>query len=379
MIKIWLGPRESDVLTMDKYFDKSITFYGNGGPDNYAYCTKQRRNLYYDENYFKFVFYNLDELIALDPECVIHAYSGGHAHGIIEMKPEYAKHFKYINDPLMLDWFNNKTYSRVWMANSVDVPQYDLLSKSECTYYALAEKFPGFDEFILQINHSSGGKGTWKMNKANEAKLFTEIPSNEPLLVSPYYADTISANCHMIVGAETSILFPTSVQIINVQNDKMIYSGGDFVYGKALDEQMGDKLYEFKSKMADILSKTGYRGVCGVDYLIYGDQILLIEINPRYQGSTFIINHELTNCGYPSVTELTVGAFDNPTLLADWKDRIEKIEIKNEGHVISLSPDATLAEAHKLLNAVKDERQVFLDGFLDAKEFESSPYLFKYF
>ena len=379
MIKIWLGPRESDILTMGKYFDKSITFYGSDGQDNYSYCTEHRRNLYYDDNYYKFVFDSFDKLLAMDSECAVHFYSGGHANRLKEMRPEYAQHFKYINDPMLLDWFNNKTYSRTWMENSVDVPRYKLLSKSECAYGALSEKFYGFDEFILQLNHSSGGKGTWKLNKQNEIKLFDEIPGNEPLLVSPYYADTISANCHIIVGENESILFPTSVQIINVQNDKMIYSGGDYTYGRSVDEQMGDKLYDFKSKMAGMLSKTGYRGVCGIDFLVYGEKILLIEINPRYQGSTFVLNHELTNCGYPSITELTTWAFDNPEFLAEWKDRIEKIKIKNEGHVISLSPDATLEDAYRLFDDVKDKHNVFLDGFLNAKEFESSPYLFKYF
>lgn len=379
MTRIWIGPRESDILTLNGYFDKSITFYGSNGPDNYAYCSEYRLNNYYDDKYYNFIFDSLGELTDKDSDCVVHTYSGSQAHKVSAMRPELGHYFKYINEAGILEWFNNKTYSRVWMENSVGVPRYALLSKPECTYGSLSSKYPGFDEFILQLNHSSGGKGTWKMNCENEDKLFGEIPDDEPLLVSPYYSPSISANCHMVIGERVNVLFPTSAQIIKVQNDKMIYSGGDFAYGKKVDAMMGEKLYKFKAKTAEMMSKTGYRGVCGIDFLVCGEQIYLIEINPRYQGSTFVVNNALTKRGYPHMTELTVAAFENTGLLEEWKDKLESIEIEREGHVISLSPDTTLEAAYKLLEDVRDSHEVFLDGFLDAVSFESSPYLFKYF
>ena len=379
MTKIWLGPRESDILTAGNYFDKSITFYGNNGPDNYAYCNEYRSNNHYDEDYFNFIFDSLDELLAQDPDCVVHSYSGGNTHKMIEMRPDYEPYFKYINPESMLEWFGNKTYSRVWMSNSVDVPRYAVLSKPQCTYEALSKRFPGYDEFILQLNHSSGGKGTWKLNLENETKLFEEIPGTVPFLVSPYYSNSISANCHIVVGENESVLLPTSAQLITVQDDKMIYSGGDFAYGKRIDEMMGETLYEFKSIMAEVMAEAGYRGVCGVDFLVWEGTILLIEINARYQGSTFVLNHELTKRGYPNITELTVAAFENTGLLEEWKDRVEKVEVEREGHVVSLSPDTTIDSAYELLETVRGKHEIFLDGFLDATDFDTHPYLFKYF
>ena len=379
-MRVWLGQRESDIQTTNNYYDRSITFYGSNTGGNSAYCSDYRMNAYYDDSYYDFVISKLDELIAEHPDLEAHFYSGGASFVMLEKRPDLQKYFKYVNDQMLLDWFNNKTYTRVWLQNSVLTPQYLLLSKSQCTFKNLSARFPGFDEFILQLNHSSGGKGTWKMNSENEDKLHLEIPTNEPLLVSPYYADTISANCHMVIGETESILFPTSVQFINVRNDKMIYSGGDFATGREVDAEHWDKLYSFKSTIAKLMSDAGFRGVCGLDYLIYGDEVMLIEINPRYQGSTFILNHALVENGCPHVSAFTVAAFDgNDAFLTEWKSRVEHIDIDLQGHVVTLSPDFTLDEARQILNTMEEKQHVFLDGFLEAKSFESSPYLFKYF
>ncbi len=53
----------------------------------------------------------------------------------------------------------------------------------------------------------------------------------------------------------------------------------------------------------------GYRGVGGIDYLVYNDEVYFVEINPRFQASTLLLNIALNEVGLPCMQELQLDAF----------------------------------------------------------------------
>lgn len=45
----------------------------------------------------------------------------------------------------------------------------------------------------------------------------------------------------------------------------------------------------------------GYRGVCGIDFVIDDSNVSILEVNPRFLGSSFIINTTLADENLPSL------------------------------------------------------------------------------
>lgn len=55
----------------------------------------------------------------------------------------------------------------------------------------------------------------------------------------------------------------------------------------------------------------GYRGVCGIDYMLTQNKLLFLEVNARFQSSTFLLNRLLLKEQLPSVHELNIMAFEH--------------------------------------------------------------------
>ena len=53
----------------------------------------------------------------------------------------------------------------------------------------------------------------------------------------------------------------------------------------------------------------GYKGILGIDYLIEGDRIYFLEINPRFQESTPLINLELASVHNLTLQYILLGIF----------------------------------------------------------------------
>ena len=53
-IKIWVGKRESDILTY-QYFDVSITFWGSNTNNNHSFCSSNRVKANYNKKFSVFV------------------------------------------------------------------------------------------------------------------------------------------------------------------------------------------------------------------------------------------------------------------------------------------------------------------------------------
>ena len=100
-----------------------------------------------------------------------------------------------------------------------------------------------------------------------------------------------------------------------------MYVGGDFIYGNSLSK---DILLKTKSYTEHILNKVkemGYRGIIGIDYILTkDDEVLFMEINPRFQASSFLINMELEKLKLPCLAELNYKALNGIVIEEDFSN-----------------------------------------------------------
>ena len=72
---------------------------------------------------------------------------------------------------------------------------------------------------------------------------------------------------------------------------------------------MDSKLREYAFTIGKLLQEKGYRGVLGIDSIIYDNEVYFMEINPRFQNSSTILNKALQENGLPSLQELHYNCF----------------------------------------------------------------------
>lgn len=364
--KIWVGKRESDILTYN-YFDASITFWGSNKNNNYSFCTVERIKDNYGNEFSQFVLKILLQYISRNSDVIIHFYNNMFAYKLIQLEPAIKKYVANINPKRIMDIVRHKTLSRVWLQNAIDVPQFTYLSKQECNYNVLLNAFPGHNKFVIQKSISGGGNGTYLVSKNNWENIFNVLDNNDVYLISPYYDNNISVSCHMIIDAYNVIVFPVSEQLLRYEENNISYCGNRYIYN-GLSEDVKKAALVVGNRLKEI----EYRGICGLDFICTNDKIMLIEINPRYQGSSYLINAELNRMHMPSLFELNNTSFKS-YIDQQICDQIQKMNIQYESHTCVYNKKFKNSSIEFPSNVT-----LFLDGVDGAKKYQDNVYLYRY-
>lgn len=376
-IRVWIGRYESDVLTYKPhYFDFSITYYGTNQNNNFAFSDIVRDQAVYNNKFVEFVNESLikirNKIIHKDISLELFFYSNGIKRNLLDKYPQYKNACKNCNSNKIIDWLNNKTYTRLWLDNTVSVPKYALLSKFECSYKKIHSFFPEYDEYIIQKNYSAGGHGTFKLNKYNEKTVLDKITFYEPYLVSPFYKKSISMCCHVIISKDDILIFPLALQKLSEANNRLSYEGTDYSFSMELSKEIKSKCLDFINKISILLLQNGYRGICGYDFLLIDKTPYFIEINPRFMGSSYLINYALCKNNLPSLFELNSMAFDNSKKLVKYKKAISEMRIN---YITRTIINFSCVESINLPN----HRHMFLDGLSENTILTQDVYLYRYF
>ena len=368
-IKIWVGKRESDILTY-QYFDVSITFWGSNTNNNHSFCSSNRVKANYNKKFTEFVKDLLIKYISLDKNTEIHFYNNEFAYKLMNLEPLLEKYIVNINSKRILDITHHKTLSRVWLQNTIDVPDFACLSKSECHYQQLIRKYPSYDKFIIQKNMSGGGEGTYLIDNHNCEIILSNLAANDIYLISPYYENNISLSCHLLIDNKKVTVFPISQQLLNYDNNKIAYCGNKYL------DNNNELAIQVKNKAINVgkrLMEINYRGICGLDFIFIQNNILLIEINPRYQGSSYLLNAVLNVYNLPSLFELNSICFSANYINNDITSQIDKMSVSFESYTSIYK----LGGCNDIKNLPKNVL-LFLDGLSNANKFEDGVYLYRY-
>lgn len=306
---IAVGPREQDFTYTGDFFSGSITLYGNGNGSNSSYCSSRHKRInhnVYNDDQTNFINNELMNKIQEDNNVRFMSYDPNQAFNCCQ---EIIDHTVCLNEKVLMDKLNDKITFRAWAKTLCEIQVSKVILGNQCTYENLRDMFYDYDSFVIQSEHGSGGEGTFILNSANQKTIAPKINSNDKYLVSGYEKNNIPINIHAIIYKNDILIFPISVQIMQLNGDKLLYHGADFIAAQSIDLEIQHIFKNYMFKICRQLQYEGYRGVTGVDAMIVGNNVRILEMNNRFQGSTVLLNKALYNVGLPSMYELNYESF----------------------------------------------------------------------
>jgi len=315
---IWIGNRESEIMYSNLFY-KSITMYG----------TNKNGNISFDNNSSKAITNFLLDAINLELEqgpIKLFFYSNNIAERVISKAPHLKEYTINKYDSEFIKTIENKTYANLWASNIMPIINFTELFGNECNYEQISQKFNDNDKFIIQENHSSGGTGTYLLTKENAAKISQNLSKHKCYKISPYYEKSFSINMHIIITDDYVSVLPPSIQIIENINDRLLYKGADFIAYKKIPYEQQQNILKYAKKIGEALKHTGYIGICGLDLLISENNIYFMEINPRFQASSILINRALKDNNLPDLQTILYKIFTS-SFSTETLKKIENIKI----------------------------------------------------
>lgn len=310
----WIGIRESEIVNTDQLFDGSITIFGNNVGNNYSFEREHHIRIDYNKDNRElsdFINKTAGKILQEFPDCNFLLYYPMEA---IEYDSSIYEHIICLNPTAITDLLENKIYTKLWLSRLIPVIPFSTMIGAELSYSNLCAAFTDESGFVIQGSFSCGGSDTWLVsNEEDMKKVLSDIALHDVYTVTPYKKESISVNIHLVIYENQILLFPASVQIISERKNHLCYSGADFVIVDQLPQEITDKIQSYGELIGKCLQAAGYRGICGIDFLTTRNEVFLMEVNARFQSSSFLINSALKRMSLPSLQELHIDAFYNNT------------------------------------------------------------------
>lgn len=306
----WVGVKESEIQTCKHLFEGSVTFIGSGKDGNISFSSSNNYIINYNEDSLEldnFMKKTLHAIIKKIPNVSFFCYTTSYIYSLEDS--EINKHIICGNNRETLQLLRNKMNSRMWLNRYVPVLPTVILSGGECQYKNLCSLFPTENDFTIQGCTGAGGVDTYIMSSDNEENIKSRLFRNHIYLISPYKSKSYSTNIHVLFTEDNYYITPGSIQIVEYQNGRMIYRGSDFVEYQKIPQEILNKIFENTKIIAEKIQFMQYKGLLGIDYLISESEVYFLEINPRFQSSTSMLNLALNEKGFPSIQELLIDIF----------------------------------------------------------------------
>lgn len=286
----WIGIRESEIDNTHDLFSGSITIFGTGEKANSSFERAHNVRFDYNQDYpawYQFVKDCAQEIIENDPKCVFMLYDPME---INEYGQEVAKRTICQNPGSLLEMLDNKFKARQWLSTCVPILPYWMQQGKDINYNDLLQAFPGIYKFVVQASTSYGGSGTFLLTKENQVQICESLNQDTIYAVSPYKENSVSPNIHIVIYDDSVILLPPSLQLIIPDEHGFSYRGADYPVYNSVSEAADRKLRNYALQIGSTLKNAGYRGICGIDFLVDKTDVFFMEVNARFQSSTFLLN-----------------------------------------------------------------------------------------
>lgn len=300
---VYIGYKGTNIIGNEKTFIASITAFSSLGKNCFCltdlYPSITSRDNDFEHKFKNFIINSAKQIMAKFNNVEFVCFN----RKIINICKDIPN-MKFVcnNNWDTLQLINNKAKMRELLKNDVPiVPELKNINTS-C-------------ELVAQYDYGEGGNGTFFIKTKTD---YESISKNhlEHISITPYIKN-IPINITIILCKDKVISFPPSVQLI-YKNKNFNYCGADFIYANNFSQSLLNKINSYTFKIANTLQKLGYIGICGIDYIIdKNEQIYFMEVNPRFQGSSFLISQELTKKYNTNLAELNYYAFYKPSKLLD--------------------------------------------------------------
>jgi len=153
------------------------------------------------------------------------------------------------------------------------------------------EQVDAIGAVVLRTNRSDGGVGLKLVRTAEElVEAWQPLPDGF-LAAAPFLTPHTPLNINVCVFFDGSVTLHTpSLQLLGISGctgRSFGYCGNDF--GAVLEQiepRHLDDLEEITVRAGQWLADKGYLGAFGVDAMVHDGSVYLVEINPRFQGSS---------------------------------------------------------------------------------------------
>ncbi len=309
---VWVGIRNSEI-EYSNFIDNSIVLYGDN-VNSLQNKVNKRINHNNEKNYdFIDEFYNNEIIkqVKKNPNIKFMYYS--QIYSFYSMKKlGLLNHIICLNNQDLIEFVNNKFKIKEYLKDYVPVLNYIYINGEDYNFDKLRKKY-GNVKFVIQTEEGSGGAGTIVLSENNKKDI--KLENNCKYMVTKYCENNIPVNIHILISQNDITLLPPSIQIIELLFNKLIYKGSDFIaYKKIVNPKMNSKLKEYAFSVGKLMQEKGYRGILGIDSIIYDDEVYFMEINPRFQNSSILLNKALQENNLPSLQELHYNCFLNKNI-----------------------------------------------------------------
>ncbi|MFE4517097.1 ATP-grasp domain-containing protein [Kitasatospora sp. NPDC056783] len=182
----------------------------------------------------------------------------------------------------------DKRVQRAWLRSTGAVTPPDAVVPA-LDHRELRRRFGG--RYVVQAPLGSGGKGTHLVSGEDGLPPIRRAGGG-PWLVSGY-VEGPAVNLHVLVSADGTVrLLRPSVQLTRVEGVGApfgAYSGCDFAAPALLAPLPLARADSMARRVGEALAALGYRGLFGADFVLDGDRPVLLELNCRMQGSTWLL------------------------------------------------------------------------------------------
>lgn len=311
---LWSGPRESDIAGLDSRFCASTTIFGSNHGNNRAFSKDAHLRVNHNQpDSIPDEYFNdkIAEWIERYPDLNILYYNPLYSEKLL---PSYQERVIGRNNLSLLKLLDSKSEMRRIANKSIPIVPFQKVENKKQLQNALHGLSSGV-QYILQENNSSGGYGTHIVNKDSIDAFLYDFSFDKNYFVSPYIEKSTSINVHCVIFDDVTLVFPGSIQLVKVVNHRIIYMGADYITYQTLSDLVKQGVNTSAKSFCEILRGMGYRGVLGIDFLIFEGQPYFLEVNARFQASTPLLNKALLSHNLPSMQEFHMAAFEGRTTL----------------------------------------------------------------
>ncbi len=365
----YIGFNANNAICNDTFFKGSITLYP----------TKEKGNIYFSDRlisdtksekflatYKKYIHDHIVEIQNENANAKFICFNEKISKLCIDM--EDANIVKN-NQSELTALLNNKFKTRDLFQKDIPTLEYTIVKDKDLNYESLREKLKT-DKFVIQGETGAGGDNTYLITKEEDMSLIKH--ESKHYSVSQYIKHT-PLNITLVIGKKDIVFLPLSTQLILLTDHRFKYVGGDFAHARKLKKKVKDKVNEYSMTIAKKLQEMGYRGILGIDYLLCDkDQLVFMEINPRFQSSSFLISLYLQKKYAISIAELHYAAITDQNLPFDLKMDISDsyLNCNQQTEFKKLLHFKTIKNGYFKENTNSNYRKIFARSILLEYDFE---------
>ena len=171
------------------------------------------------------------------------------------------------------------------------MPRWSMVKSDDLAENATLGKI-GFPA-VVQIPRSSLGIGTFLVESSEELQRL-KVGAGGKFLVSECLPGPV-VNATAVIGrGDVHIAWP-SIQLVGLASCTGVghpfqYCGNDFGAISNLPSNAVDRLFSCIRVLANGLRRIGYLGIFGTDWIFKDGRWFILELNPRFQGSTLLLS-----------------------------------------------------------------------------------------